>query len=96
MARSGPALCWAGTNTLAVLAGDLAVRCWDLHTGDTYLLSPPDTSNGSIATPQEVCTSLSYCKNNGMKKKTQRKNLYKEFKRAFVQDLQSSESRTYI
>ncbi|XP_046604167.1 intraflagellar transport protein 140 homolog [Neodiprion virginianus] len=64
MSRSGPALCWAGTNTLAVLTGELAIRCWDLHTGDTYVLSPPDTSNGNIATPQEICTSLSYCKNN--------------------------------
>ncbi|XP_014614871.1 PREDICTED: intraflagellar transport protein 140 homolog [Polistes canadensis] len=62
--RSGPAICWAGSNTLAVLTGELGVRCWDLHTGDTYVLSPPDSLTGNLATPQEICTSLSFCKNN--------------------------------
>lgn len=64
--RSGPAICWAGGNTLAVLTGELGVRCWDLHTGDTYVLSPPDSLTGNLATPQEICTSLSFCKNNGI------------------------------
>lgn len=63
--RSGPAMCWAGGNTLAILTGELGVRCWDLHSGDSYVLSPPDSSTGSIATPQEICTSISFCKNNG-------------------------------
>lgn len=57
-------LCWISGNTLAVLTGELAVRCLDLHTGDTYVLSPPDSSNGNIATPQEMCTSLAFCKSN--------------------------------
>ncbi|XP_015590632.1 intraflagellar transport protein 140 homolog [Cephus cinctus] len=65
ISRSGPALCWCGGNTLAVVTGELTVRCWDLHTGDTYVLSPPDSATGNIATPQEICTSLSFCKNNG-------------------------------
>ncbi|XP_031832698.1 intraflagellar transport protein rempA isoform X2 [Nomia melanderi] len=65
ISRVSPALCWAGGNTLAILTGDLGVRCWDLHTGDTYVLSPPDLSTGNIATPQEVCTSISFCKTNG-------------------------------
>ncbi|KYM98003.1 PREDICTED: intraflagellar transport protein 140 homolog [Cyphomyrmex costatus] len=57
-------LCWISRNTLAVLTGELAVRCWDIHTGDTYILSPPDLSNGNVATPQEICTSLAFCKAN--------------------------------
>ncbi|XP_018367510.1 PREDICTED: intraflagellar transport protein 140 homolog isoform X1 [Trachymyrmex cornetzi] len=57
-------LCWISRNTLAVLTGELAVRCWDIHTGDTYILSPPDSSNGNVATPQEICTSLAFCKAN--------------------------------
>ena len=57
-------LCWAGGNTLAILTGELGVRCWDLHTGDTYVLSPPDSTTGNMATPQEICTSISFCKNN--------------------------------
>ncbi|GAB1869232.1 Intraflagellar transport protein 140 homolog [Camponotus japonicus] len=57
-------LCWISGNTLAVLTGELAIRCWNLHTGDTYVLSPPDSSNGNIATPQEICTSLAFCKSN--------------------------------
>ncbi|XP_036142588.1 intraflagellar transport protein 140 homolog [Monomorium pharaonis] len=61
---TGTTLCWIGGNTLAVLTGELAVRCWDLHTGDTYVLSPPDLSNRNVATPQEICTSLAFCKNN--------------------------------
>ncbi|XP_012255289.2 intraflagellar transport protein 140 homolog [Athalia rosae] len=64
ISRSGPSICWAGTNTLAVLTGELAIRCWDLHTGDTYVLAPPESTNANIATPQEICTSLCYCKNN--------------------------------
>ncbi|XP_043280056.1 intraflagellar transport protein 140 homolog isoform X2 [Venturia canescens] len=64
VSRSSPALCWVGGNTLAVLTGELSVRCWDLQTGDTYVLSPPETTNGNIATPQEICTSLAFCKNN--------------------------------
>lgn len=58
-------MCWAGGNTLAILTGELGVRCWDLHSGDSYVLTPPDSSIGSIATPQEICTSISFCKNNG-------------------------------
>ncbi|KAF3422708.1 hypothetical protein E2986_01971 [Frieseomelitta varia] len=64
--RTGPAMCWIGTNTLAILTGELGVRCWDLHTGDSYVLSPPDSSTGNMATPQEICTSISFCKNNGI------------------------------
>lgn len=58
-----------------MLTGELAVRCWDLHTSDTYVLSPPESSNGNIATPQEVCTSLAFCKANG--------NIY-VFKRSYI------------
>ncbi|XP_012060565.1 PREDICTED: intraflagellar transport protein 140 homolog [Atta cephalotes] len=57
-------LCWISRNTLAVLTGELAVRCWDIHTGDTYILSPPDSFNGNVATPQEIYTSLAFCKAN--------------------------------
>ncbi|XP_076161592.1 intraflagellar transport protein rempA isoform X2 [Ptiloglossa arizonensis] len=64
ISQATPALCWTGGNTLAILTGELGVRCWDLHTGDTYVLTPPDSSTGSIATPQEICTSISFCKNN--------------------------------
>ncbi|XP_023246567.1 intraflagellar transport protein 140 homolog [Copidosoma floridanum] len=65
MTKNGPSLCWAGVNTLAILTGELIVRMWDLQTGDTYVLAPTDVvSSGNLATPQEVCTSLSYCKNN--------------------------------
>ncbi|XP_076680544.1 intraflagellar transport protein rempA [Andrena cerasifolii] len=64
ISRASPVLCWAGGNTLAILTGELGVRCWDLHTGDTYVLSPPDSTTGNMATPQEICTSISFCKNN--------------------------------
>ena len=64
--KYGPSICWTGNNTLAILTGELAIRMWDLHTGDTFLLSPPENSSGNVATPLEVCTSLSYCKMNGM------------------------------
>lgn len=50
---------------MAVLTGELSVRCWDLQTGDTYVLAPPEGTIGTMATPQEICTSLSFCKNNG-------------------------------
>ncbi|XP_058796246.1 intraflagellar transport protein 140 homolog isoform X2 [Phymastichus coffea] len=63
--KTGPSLCWAGINTLAILTGELMVRMWDLHTGDTYVLTPTESSiSGSLTTPKEVCTSLSYCKTN--------------------------------
>ncbi|XP_015439170.1 PREDICTED: intraflagellar transport protein 140 homolog [Dufourea novaeangliae] len=65
ISKTSPALCWAGGNTLAILTGELGVRCWDLHTGDTYVLTPPELSIGNMATPQEVCTSISFCKANG-------------------------------
>ena len=66
MTKNGPSMCWAGINTLAILTGELMVRMWDLHTGDTYVLAPEENSStGNIATPQEVCTSLCYCKTNG-------------------------------
>lgn len=64
ISRTGPALCWIGGNSLAVLTGDPGVRCWDLHTGDTYVLQPPESVIGNLATPQELCTSLSFCKFN--------------------------------
>ncbi|KOC69370.1 Intraflagellar transport protein 140 like protein [Habropoda laboriosa] len=65
VSRTGPSMCWAGANTLAILTGELGVRCWDLHTGDSYVLTPPDSTTGNIAMPQEICTSISFCKNNG-------------------------------
>ena len=64
--RLSPCLCWAGNNTLAILTGELMIRCWDLYTGDTYILTPIDsTVTGSTAAPQEICTCLDYCKING-------------------------------
>ncbi|XP_076624343.1 intraflagellar transport protein rempA [Colletes latitarsis] len=65
ISRASPTLCWTVGNTLAILTGELGVRCWNLHTSDTYVLSPPDSPTGSIAMPQEICTSISFCKNNG-------------------------------
>lgn len=66
MTKNGPSLCWAGVNTLAILTGELMVRMWDLHTGDTYVLAPAESvSTGNLAAPQEVCTSLSFCKTAG-------------------------------
>ncbi|XP_043479538.1 intraflagellar transport protein 140 homolog [Leptopilina heterotoma] len=64
ISRSGPSICWTGGNTLAILTGELDVRCWDLHTNDSYVLSPSESIMGNVAAPQEICTSLSYCKNN--------------------------------
>ncbi|KAJ8664480.1 hypothetical protein QAD02_006142 [Eretmocerus hayati] len=64
MTKTGPSVCWAGVNTLAILTGELIVRMWDLYTGDTYVLVPVESSTKGLATPQEVCTSLSFCKNN--------------------------------
>jgi hypothetical protein len=66
MTKNGPSLCWAGINTLAIIAGELIVRMWNLHTGDSYVLTPIDNSmHGNYTKPQEICTSLSFCKNNG-------------------------------
>nr|XP_033335798.1 intraflagellar transport protein 140 homolog [Megalopta genalis] len=65
ISRVSLSLCWVSGNTLAILTGDLDIRCLDLHNGDTYVLSPPDLSAGNIATPQEICTSISFCKTNG-------------------------------
>ncbi|XP_076655730.1 intraflagellar transport protein rempA [Halictus rubicundus] len=65
VSRVSPSLCWVSGNTLAILTGDLDIRCWDLHNGDTYIMSPQDSHSGNIATPQEICTSLAFCKANG-------------------------------
>ncbi|XP_011298550.1 intraflagellar transport protein 140 homolog [Fopius arisanus] len=62
--RTGPAFCWVGANSLAILTGELSVRCWDLFTGDTYVLAPADSTTGNLATPQEIYTSLSFCMSN--------------------------------
>ncbi|XP_011503227.1 PREDICTED: intraflagellar transport protein 140 homolog [Ceratosolen solmsi marchali] len=65
MTKNGPSLCWAGINTLAILVGELMIRMWDLHTGDTYILTPSNNSSSeNYSKSQEVCTSLSFCKHN--------------------------------
>ncbi|XP_066587942.1 intraflagellar transport protein 140 homolog [Prorops nasuta] len=63
--RAVPVLCWAGVNKLAILPGELSIRIWDLYTGDTYVLSPPDSATNHVDIPPEIFTSLSFCKSNG-------------------------------
>ncbi|XP_014295650.1 intraflagellar transport protein 140 homolog [Microplitis demolitor] len=63
--RTRNPLCWIGNNTLAILTGELDIRCWNLQNGNTYVLSPlPTPSSENISTSQEVCTSFTYCKIN--------------------------------
>ncbi|KAK0096463.1 hypothetical protein PV326_005425 [Microctonus aethiopoides] len=66
MSKSNATLCWITNNTLAILNGQLDITCWNVYTGDAHVLSP-STSSGlaeNMATPQEICTSISYCKIN--------------------------------
>jgi len=65
---------WAGPGLLAVITGDLAVRCWDLDTGESYLLdaeplssplSASDSSAGASNMPTEVFTCLAFCPQKG-------------------------------
>lgn len=65
---------WAGPGLLAVITGDLSVRCWDMDTGESYLLdaeplnsasSFSDSSAGASNLPTEVFTSLSFCSQKG-------------------------------
>jgi len=65
---------WAGPGLLAVITGDLAVRCWDLDTGESYLLdaeplssapSLSDSSAGASNMPTEVFTCLAFCPQKG-------------------------------
>jgi hypothetical protein len=65
---------WAGPGLLAVITGDLSVRCWDLDTGESYLLdaeplnsSPPasDSPAGASNLPTEIFTSLAFCPQKG-------------------------------
>jgi hypothetical protein len=65
---------WAGPGLLAVITGDLSVRCWDLDTGESYLLdaeplnsasSVSDSSAGASNLPTEVFTSLAFCSQKG-------------------------------
>ena len=48
---------WAGPGQLAITTGELAVRIWNLHTGDNFVLSGATTASGSTA---EFITSLAY------------------------------------
>jgi hypothetical protein len=64
---------WAGPGLLAVITGDLSVRCWDLDTGESYLLDADPVNNASSVSssagasnlPTEVFTSLSFCAQKG-------------------------------
>lgn len=64
---------WAGPGLLAIITGDLAVRCWDLDTGESYLLdaeplsSAPasDSTAGASNMPTEVFTTLAFCPQKG-------------------------------
>ncbi|XP_069684990.1 intraflagellar transport protein 140 homolog [Periplaneta americana] len=66
---------WAGPGLLAVITGDLSIRCWDLDTGESYLLdaepissSPTASSSTSAASnmPTEIFTSLAFCQQKGV------------------------------
>ena len=60
---------WAGPGLLAIITGDLSIRCWDLDTGESYLLdaepsnssSPVPSSSSASNMPTEVFTSLAFC-----------------------------------
>ncbi|XP_063235193.1 intraflagellar transport protein 140 homolog [Bacillus rossius redtenbacheri] len=58
-------MAWAGVGVLAVITGDLSVRCWDLESGENYLLPGPAKAVSAAAAassqPAEVFTSLGYC-----------------------------------
>ncbi|XP_046399396.1 intraflagellar transport protein 140 homolog [Ischnura elegans] len=62
-------LIWAGEGLLAISAGEPTVRCWDLETGENYLLpmeiqEPPTSLTKSYSSlpshPNEFFTSLAY------------------------------------
>ena len=62
------AMVWAGPGLLAIITGDLSVRCWDLDTGESYLLDAgpigadsPVPSSSASNLPTELFTSLAFC-----------------------------------
>lgn len=57
---TGSVVVWASNSTLACTVNDTTVRCWQPHTGETYLLSTqlPDTL------PQTI-TCLAYSSTKG-------------------------------
>ncbi|XP_054283383.1 intraflagellar transport protein 140 homolog [Macrosteles quadrilineatus] len=58
---SGNVVVWAGNNTVACTVSDTTVRCWEPHTGETYVLSAqlPDVTVQTI-------TSLAYSPSKGV------------------------------
>ncbi|CAH2002580.1 unnamed protein product [Acanthoscelides obtectus] len=56
---------WAGTNSLAILTGDLTVRIWDIETNDNYVL-PTSLKfyDSEYSTVNEIFTCIAYCKLN--------------------------------
>ncbi|XP_044589157.1 intraflagellar transport protein 140 homolog isoform X2 [Cotesia glomerata] len=57
-------LCWIGNNTLAILTGELSLRCWNLQNGNTYVLSPTMLTSENVSNFQEVYISFTFCKIN--------------------------------
>ncbi|XP_034933868.1 intraflagellar transport protein 140 homolog [Chelonus insularis] len=60
--KTESSICWIGINTLAILTGETSIRCWNLQTGDTYVLSIPESQNKNAEFSSEICTSISFCK----------------------------------
>lgn len=54
---------WAGPGVLAISTGELAVRCWNLDTGDNYLLSIEGRSSHGTT---ELFTCLDFTKQKGL------------------------------
>lgn len=52
---------WVGSGLLAVSTGDLTVRCWDLESGDTYVLEASLPTDNDPGMPTEIITCLAYC-----------------------------------
>merc|ERR1719264_1361838 len=48
---------WAGRGLLAITTGELAVRLWNLDSGDNFVLSGATSAGGK----SEFITSLSFC-----------------------------------
>ncbi|CAG9773857.1 unnamed protein product [Ceutorhynchus assimilis] len=65
---SSQGLTWAGNSSLAILAGDITLRIWDLETNDNFVL--PTTmklyvsDNKASSSVSEIFTCVAYCKLN--------------------------------
>ncbi|KAK7788798.1 hypothetical protein R5R35_010909 [Gryllus longicercus] len=58
---------WAGSGLLAISTGDLSIRCWDMDSGDNYLLEAiPSSAENASNLPTEIFTHISFNSQKGL------------------------------